>query len=55
MKALQEDSTLEKQQRRRFLELASGGPLYTEMLKNTTEHVMYAKELGNLPKEMKFC
>jgi hypothetical protein len=39
---------------RRFLELASGGPLYTKMLRNTTEPVMYAKELGNLPEEMRF-
>jgi hypothetical protein len=37
----------------RFLELAFVGPPYTEMLKNTTEPMMYAKEFGNLPKEMK--
>jgi hypothetical protein len=41
-----------KKQCRRFLELASGGLLYREMLKTTIEPVMYAKELGNCPKEM---
>jgi hypothetical protein len=39
----------EKKLRRRFLELAFGGLPYTEMLKNTLEPVMYAKELGNHP------
>jgi hypothetical protein len=39
----------ENQQLRRFLELASHGPLYTKMLRNTTDPAMYAKELGNLP------
>jgi hypothetical protein len=38
----------EKKQHRRFLEMASGGPLYTKMLKNTINPVMYANELGNL-------
>jgi hypothetical protein len=53
MKASLEDTTQEKQQHIRFLELAFGGPLYTKMIKNTTEPVMYAKELGNLLEEMK--
>jgi hypothetical protein len=52
MKASQEDTTQEKKQRRRFFELASGGLLYTEMLKTITEPAMYAKELGNHPEEM---
>jgi hypothetical protein len=43
----------EKQHRRRFLEMASSGPLYTKMLRNTTEPAMYAKELGNLPEGMR--
>jgi hypothetical protein len=43
-----------KKQHRRFSELAFGGPLYTKMLTNTTEPAMYAKELGNLPEEMRF-
>jgi hypothetical protein len=38
----------------RFLELASGGLLYTEMIRTTIEPAMYAKELGNRPKEMTF-
>jgi hypothetical protein len=33
-----------KQQRRRFSELASRGPLYIRMLRNTIEPTMYAKE-----------
>jgi hypothetical protein len=41
-----------KKQCRRFLELASGGLLYTGMLNNTTENAMYAKELGNHPEAM---
>jgi hypothetical protein len=54
MKASQEDTMQGKKQRRRFLELASGGPLCTKMLRNTTEPAMYAKELGNHPEEMRF-
>jgi hypothetical protein len=50
MKELHEDTTQEKKQRKRFLELASSGLLYTEILKTTTEPAMYAKELGNCPK-----
>jgi hypothetical protein len=42
-----------KEQRRRFLELAFGGLLYIKMLRNTTEPAMYARELGNLPEEMR--
>jgi hypothetical protein len=34
--------------------MAFGGLPYIEMLKNIPEPVMYAKELGNHPKEMKF-
>jgi hypothetical protein len=52
MKTSHEDTTQAKKQHRRFLELASGGLLYTEMPKTTTEPGMYAKELGNHPKEM---
>jgi hypothetical protein len=44
----------ENQQRGRFLELASGGPLYTKMLRNTTKPTIYTKELGNLPEDMIF-
>jgi hypothetical protein len=40
-------------QRRRFCELASSGPLYTEMLKNTTEPTMCDKKMGNLLEEMR--
>jgi hypothetical protein len=43
----------EKKLRRRFLELAFGGLPYIEMLKTIPEPSMYAKELGNLPEEMK--
>jgi hypothetical protein len=53
MKASQEDTTQGKQQRRRFLGLAFGGLLYTKMLRNTIRPVMYVKELGNHPEEMK--
>jgi hypothetical protein len=53
MKASQEDTMQEKQQRKRFLELASSGPPYTEMLRTITKLAMYAKELGNHPEEMK--
>jgi hypothetical protein len=42
-----------KKLRRRFLELAFGGLPYTNMLKTIPEPAMYAKELGNLPKDMK--
>jgi hypothetical protein len=52
MKALQEDTTDENQQCKRFIEMAFGGLLYIEMLRTTTEPVMYAKELGNHPKEI---
>jgi hypothetical protein len=52
MKSSQEDTTQEKQQCIRFLELASSGLLYIEMLKTTIEPVMYDKELGNHPEEM---
>jgi hypothetical protein len=44
----------EKKQCRRFLELASGGPLYTRMLRTITKPVMYANELGNPPEGMRF-
>lgn len=54
MRASQDDTMQEKKQCRRFSELASSGPLYTKMLRTTTEPTMYAKELGNLPEEMKF-
>jgi hypothetical protein len=54
MKTLQEDTMQEKKLHRRFLELAFGGLPYTKMLKTITEPTMYAKELGNHPKEMKF-
>jgi hypothetical protein len=37
----------ENKQRKRFSELASSGPLYIRMLRNTTEYVMYAKEQRN--------
>jgi hypothetical protein len=53
MGASQEDTTQEKKQRKRFLEMASSGPLYIRMLRITTKPVMYANELGNLPKEMR--
>jgi hypothetical protein len=49
MKASQEDTMQKKQQRGRFLKLASSGLLYIEMLKTTTESATYAKELGNRP------
>ena len=54
MNASQEDTTQENKQHIRLLELASGGPLYTEMLKNTTEPSMYDKELGNPLEDMRF-
>jgi hypothetical protein len=44
MKASQEDIMQGKKQRRRFSELAFGGPLYIRMIRNTTEPVMYVKE-----------
>jgi hypothetical protein len=53
MKASQDDTTKEKKQCRRFLELASGGLHYTKILRNTTEPAMYAKELRNHTEEMK--
>jgi hypothetical protein len=43
MKESHEDIMQGNQQRIRFLELASGGPLYIRMLRNNTEPVMYAK------------
>jgi hypothetical protein len=42
-----------KKQRIRFLEMAFGGLPYTYMLRTIIEPVMYAKELGNHPEEMK--
>jgi hypothetical protein len=54
MKASQEDTTQEKEQRRRFLELASGGLLYTEMIRTTIDLALFSKELGNHLEEMKF-
>jgi hypothetical protein len=54
MKASQEDTTQGKKQHRRFLGLAFGGLLYTEMLRIITEPGMHVKELGNYKKEMKF-
>jgi hypothetical protein len=42
------------EQHRRFLGLAFGGLLYIKMPRNTIRPVMYARELGNLPEEMKF-
>ena len=54
MKASHEDTTQEKKQCNRFLELASGGLLYTEMLNNILEHAMYASKLENHPEEMRF-
>jgi hypothetical protein len=53
MKASQEDTTQGKEQHRRFLELASGDLPYTEILRTIIEPVMYVKELGNCPEEMK--
>jgi hypothetical protein len=38
----------------KILRMAFGGLPYKEMLKTITEPAMYAKELGNRPKEMKF-
>jgi hypothetical protein len=43
-----------KKPRRRFLELAFGGLLYTDMLKTISKPVMYDRGLGNHPEEMKF-
>jgi hypothetical protein len=37
----------------KVLRVAFGGLPYIEMLKTILEHVTYAKELGNHPKEMK--
>jgi hypothetical protein len=54
MKASQEDTTQGNKLRRRFFELAFGGLPYTKMLRTITKPVMYEKELGNYPKEMKF-
>ena len=54
MKALQEDITQGKEQRRRFYELAFGGLCYTKILNNILEHAMYASELENHPEEMRF-
>ena len=48
-----EDTTKENKQRRRFLELASGGLLYIKMLRNTTKLAMRVKEFGNIPEEMR--
>jgi hypothetical protein len=53
MKASQEENTHGMKQRRRFLELASGGLLYINMPRNTIKLAMYAKDLGSLPKEMR--
>jgi hypothetical protein len=38
----------------RSCELAFGGLPYTEMLRIILEPMMYARELGNHPNEMKF-
>ena len=54
MKASQEDTMQGKKLCTRFLELAFGGLLYTEMLKSIPDPVMYAREMENHPKEMKF-
>jgi hypothetical protein len=54
MKASLEDIMQEKKKCRKFLELASGGPLYTKMLRNNTDPAMYSKYLGNLLEEMRF-
>jgi hypothetical protein len=54
MKASQEDIMQEKKLCIRFLEMAFGGLPYTEMIKTILEPTMYPKELGNLPKEMKY-
>jgi hypothetical protein len=54
MKASQEEIMQGKQLHKRFLELAFGGLLYTEMLRTITEPAMYAKELGNHPEDMTF-
>jgi hypothetical protein len=54
MKASQEDTMKRKKHQRRFLEMASGGPLFTKMLRNTTKTAMYSKELGNHLEEMRF-
>jgi hypothetical protein len=53
MKESHEHTTQEKKQHRRFLELASSGLLYIKILRNTIKLVMYARELGNLPEEMR--
>jgi hypothetical protein len=53
MKASQEGTIQGKKQHNRFLELASGGLLYKETLRHTTEPTMYAKELGNPLEEMR--
>jgi hypothetical protein len=53
MKASQEETMQEKKQHRSFIDLASGGPLYIRMLRNTVKPVMYAKELGNPPEGMR--
>jgi hypothetical protein len=44
MKASQEDIMQGKKQHRRFLELASGDPLYIRIIRNTTKPMMYAKD-----------
>jgi hypothetical protein len=53
MKESQEHTTQEKKQHSRFLELASSGLLYIKILRNTINLAMYARELGNLPEEMR--
>jgi hypothetical protein len=53
MKASQEYIMYEKKLHRRFLELAFGVLPYIDMLKTIPAPTMYAKELGNLPEEMK--
>jgi hypothetical protein len=47
-----EDIMQENKQCIRFSKLASGGPLYTKMVRNTTKPAMHAKELGNLPEDI---
>jgi hypothetical protein len=54
MKASKEDTSQGERLRRRSYEMAFGGLPYTKMIRIMIEPVMYARELGNHPDEMKF-
>jgi hypothetical protein len=53
MKALQDVTMQEKQQLKRFFIHDCGGIPFIRMLKNFVRLVMFSKELGSLPGEMR--